>query len=409
MDKDLEVINTHCCGLDVHKKTISACVITPKGKELKTFGTFTDDLLSLADWIKDHGCTHVAMESTGVYWKPIYNILECYELDEVMVVNAQHIKNVPGRKTDSLDASWIAKLLRHGLLTGSFIQNRDQRELKELVGYRKSLVEERSREVNRIQKVLEGAGIKLASVASDIMGISGRSMLEAIISGVDDPELLASLAKGHLIKKREQLEQALKGLVGKHQRLMIAMQLEHIDCLDQQISKLDHEIEKQMRPFEELVALLDDIPGIGVRSAQVILACIGTDMYRFPTASHLASWAGLSPGNNESAGKRKKVKTTKGNPLLRTTLIQAAKSVSRSKDSYLAAQYHRIAARRGANKAAVAVAHTILVIVYCMLKHHTPYQDMGADYFARVNSKAIERNAVKRLEQLGYRVSLTAA
>jgi transposase len=349
------------------------------------------------------------MESTGSFWKPVYNILECYELEEVMVVNAQHIKNVPGRKTDSLDASWIAKLLRHGLLKGSFIQNREQRELKELVGYRKSLVEERSREVNRIQKVLEGAGIKLSSVASNVVGVSGRSMLEVIISGVDNPEFLASLAKGKLIKKRDQLEQALRGLVGKHQRMMIAMQLDHIDCLDRQITKLDQEIEDQMRPFEDMVVLLDEIPGIGTRGAQVILACIGTDMSRFPTASHLSSWAGLSPGNNENAGKRKKVKTTKGNPLLRTTLIQAAKSVSRSKDSYLAAQYHRIAARRGANKAAVAVAHTILVIVYCMLKHHTPYQDMGADYFAKINSKAIERNAVKRLEQLGYKVSLTAA
>lgn len=310
MDVDLDIVNTHCCGLDVHKKTITACIITPKGKELKTFGTMTADLFDLADWIKDHGCTRVAMESTGVYWKPIYNILECYKLEEVMVVNAQHIKNVPGRKTDRLDASWIAKLLRHGLLKGSFIQNREQRELKELVGYRKSLVEERSREVNRIQKVLEGAGIKLASVASDVTGVSGRSMLEAIVSGNDDPEFLASLAKGKLIKKREQLEQALRGLVGKHQRMMISMQLEHIDCLDQQIAKLDREIEEQMRPFAKQVVLLDEIPGIGVRSAQVILACIGTDMSRFPTASHAASWAGLSPGNNESAGKRKKVKTT---------------------------------------------------------------------------------------------------
>ena len=409
MDTDLDVINTHCCGLDVHKRTITACIITPKGKELKTFGTMTADLFNLADWIMDHGCTHVAMESTGSFWKPVYNILECYELDEIMVVNAQHIKNVPGRKTDSLDAAWIAKLLRHGLLKGSFIQNREQRELKELVGYRKSLVEERSREVNRIQKVLEGAGIKLSSVATNVVGVSGRSILEAIVSGVDDPEFLASLAKGKLIKKREQLEQALRGLVGKHQRMMIAMQLEHIDCLDQQIAKLDQEIEEQMCPFEDIVVLLDEIPGIGTRGAQVILACIGTDMSRFPTASHLSSWAGLSPGNNESAGKRKKAKTTKGNPLLRTTLIQAAKSVSHTKDTYLSAQYHRIAARRGANKAAVAVAHSMLVIVYCMLKHHTPYQDMGAEYFAKINSKAIERNAVKRLEQLGYRVSLTAA
>jgi len=405
----MDIIYSHCCGLDVHKNTITACIITPNGKELKTFGTMTSDLLNLADWIKAKGCTHVAMESTGVYWKPIYNILEHYDLKEILVVNAQHIKAVPGRKTDVKDAEWIAKLLRHGLLKGSFIQNREQRELKELVGYRNSLVQERAREVNRIQKVLEGAGIKLASVAKDITGVSGRSMLDAIVAGVEDPVLMAEMAKGKLRNKREQLEQALVGLVGKHQRMMISMQLRHIDYLDQEISRLDQEVEEQMRPFEQEIALLDEIPGIGVRSAQVILACISTDMSRFPTSSHIASWAGLSPGNNESAGKRKKAKTTRGNPLLRTTLIQAAKAASRTKDTYLAAQYHRIAARRGANKAAVAVAHSILVIIYCMLKNHLPYQEMGADYFAKVNSKAIAKHAIKQLERLGYQVKIEAA
>lgn len=246
----MEILYSHCCGLDVHKKTITACIITPKGKELKTFGTMTTDLLNLADWIKKQGCTHVAMESTGVYWKPIYNILEHYNL-EILVVNAQHIKAVPGRKTDVKDAEWIADLLRHGLLKGSFIQKREQRELKELVGYRKSLVEERAREVNRIQKVLEGAGIKLASVATDITGVSGRSILDAIVSGVEDPKTLASLSRGRLKSKHEQMEQALLGMVGKHQRMLISMQLEHIDCLDQQIARLDQEIKEQMRPFEE--------------------------------------------------------------------------------------------------------------------------------------------------------------
>lgn len=404
----MDVFYSNCCGLDVHKKTITACVITPKGKELKTFGTFTNDLLSLADWIRGHSCTHVAMESTGVYWKPIYNILEGYDV-EILVVNAQHMKAVPGRKTDAYDAEWIADLLRHGLLTGSFIQDREQRELKELVGYRKSLVEERAREANRIQKVLEGAGIKLASVATDITGRSGRSMLDAIVSGVDDPELLAKMARGRLKGKKEQLQQALTGLVGRHQRMMLAMLLEHIDFLDQEIARLDKEVEEQMCPFEREISMLDEIPGIGLRNAQVILACIGIDMSRFPSTSHIASWAGVSPGNNESAGKRKKAKTTKGNPLLRTTLIQAAKSASHTKDTYLSAQYHRIAARRGANKAAVAVAHTILVIVYCMLKHHTPYREMGADYFAKVNAKAIRNRAIKQLEMLGYQVKIEAA
>ncbi|TEB09387.1 Transposase IS116/IS110/IS902 family protein [Pelotomaculum sp. FP] len=405
----MEILYANCCGLDVHKKTITACIITPKGKELRTFGTFTADLLDLADWIKAKDCTHVAMESTGVYWKPIYNILEQYDLKEILVVNAQHIKTVPGRKTDVKDADWSANLLRHGLLRGSFIQNREQRELKELVGYRKSLVDERAREVNRIQKVLEGAGIKLASVATDITGVSGRAILDAIVSGIDDPKFLASLSKGRLKNKREQLEQALHGLVGRHQRMLLSTQLQHIDFLDREIAKLDQEVEGQMRPFEQEIALLDGITGIGVRSAQVVLACIGRDMSRFPTKSHISSWAGLSPGNNESAGKRRKAKTTKGNPLLRTTMIQAAKSASHTKNTYLSAQYHRIAARRGKNKAAVAVAHTILVIIYCMLKNHTPYQDMGADYFAKVNSKAIAKRAIKQLEMLGYQVKIEAA
>lgn len=405
----MEILYSHCCGLDVHKKTITACVITPKGKELKTFGTMTTDLFNLADWIKANGCTHVAMESTGVYWKPIYNILEHYDLKEILVVNAQHIKNVPGRKTDVKDAEWIANLLRHGLLKGSFIQNREQRELKELVGYRKSLIEERAREVNRIQKVLEGAGIKLASVVTDITGVSGRSMLNAIVSGVDDPAFLAEMAKGRLKSKKDQLEQALFGLVGNHQRMMISTQLRHIDFLDQEIARLDKEVEERMRPFEQEIILIDGITGIGVRSAQVVVDCIGTDMSRFPSKSHISSWAGLSPGNNESAGKRKKAKTTKGNPLLRSTLIQAAKSASHTKDTYLSAQYHRIAARRGANKAAVAVAHSMLVIIYCMLKNHLPYQEMGADYFAKINAKAIKNRAIKQLEMLGYRVKIEAA
>jgi transposase len=405
----MEILYSHCCGLDVHKKAITACIITPKGKEIRTFGTFTNDLLALADWITSKGCTHVAMESTGVYWKPIYNILEHYKLKEVLVVNAQHIKAVPGRKTDVKDAEWIADLLRHGLVKGSFIQNRKQRELKELVGYRKSLVEERAREVNRIQKVLEGAGIKLASVASDVTGVSGRSMLNAIISGIEDPTILAKMAKGRLKSKVDELEQALVGFISRHQKMMIRTQLRHIDYLDQEIAILDREVEEQMRPFEQEIKQLDEITGIGLRSAQVIIACIGTDMSRFPTKAHISSWAGLCPGNNESAGKRRKAKTTKGNSLLRSTLVQAAKAAARTKDTYLSAQYHRIAARRGANKAAVAVAHTILIIIYTMLKTHLPYKDMGADYFAKVNSKAIANRALKQLEMLGYKVHIDVA
>ena len=307
----MQFIYERCCGLDVHQKTITACIITPKGKVVRTFGTMTGEILELVEWIKEHQCTHVAMESTGVYWKPIYNLLELSEI-EAIVVNAQHIKAVPGRKTDVKDAEWIADLLRHGLLKGSYIPSREQRELRELVRYRKSLIEERSREVNRLQKILEGCNIKLSSVVSDITGVSARSMIEAIISNISDPKLLSKLAKGRLQSKKENLEQALHGLVGPHQRKMLAAQLDHIDFLDGKIKELDQEVEDRQRPFEEELELLDTIPGVGRRSAEVILAEIGTDMDRFPSDAHLASWAGMSPGSNESAGKRKSGKTTKG-------------------------------------------------------------------------------------------------
>jgi transposase len=401
----VDVIYQRCCGLDVHKKSITACVITPEGKELKTFGTMTDDLVALVQWLKSKGCTHVAMESTGVYWKPIYNLLEMEEIT-TLVVNAQHFKAVPGRKTDLKDAEWLADLLRHGLLKGSYIPDREQRELRELVRYRKSLVNERAREVNRLQKVLEGANIKLSSVASDVLGVSGRSMIEAIIHGINDPKFLVGLARGRMKSKKEQLEKALTGLIGPHQRMLLAVQLEHIDFLDQQIALLDQEIEERMRPFEEALALLDTIPGVGRRAAEQILAEIGLDMERFPTAAHLASWAGMCPGNNESAGKRKSGRTRKGNNSLRNILVEAARAAARTKNTYLSSQYHRIAARRGANRAAVAVGHTILVIIYHVLKRRRPYIEIGADYFERLKKEATVHRAVKKLESLGYKVSL---
>lgn len=404
----MDVVFPYCCGLDVHKNSVVACVITPNEKEIRTFGTMTRDLLNLADWIISKGCTHVAMESTGVYWKPIYNILEQYQL-KLLVVNARHIKAVPGRKTDVKDAEWIADLLRHGLLKGSYIPNREQRELRELLSYRKSLIEERAREVNRIQKTLEGAGIKLGSVATDVLGVSGRAMIEAIIDGIDDPAVLADLAQKKLRKKKDQLEEALFGLVGPHQRLLLAAQLRHIDYLDQEIARLDSEVERRMLPFETELALLDTITGVGRRTSQVILGYTGTDMSRFPSAPHLCSWAGLAPGNNESAGKRKSSKTTKGNNTLRSALIQAARAAARTKNTYLSALYHRIAARRGPNRAAVAVAHSILVSVYYMLLRKTPYHDLGGDYFEKRNSAAVANRAIKQLEQLGYRVSIEPA
>jgi len=404
----MRVVYERCCGIDVHKQSLVACVITPEGKELRTFGTMTVHLLELADWLEERGVTHVAIESTGVYWKPVYNLLESHSL-ELLVVNAQHIKAVPGRKTDVKDAEWIADLLRHGLLRGSYIPSREQRELRELVRYRKTLIRERSAEVNRLQKTLEGANIKLASVASDITGKSGRAMLEALVAGTADPKVLAAMAQGQLQKKRPQLEQALYGLIGRHQRVMIAAQLRHIDFLEQQIETLSREIEERLRPFEEALEHLDTIPGVGRRTAEMIVAEIGLDMERFPTAGHLASWAGMCPGNNESAGKRKSGKTRKGSPWLREALVEAAQAASRTKKTYLASQYHRIAPRRGAKRAVVAVGHTILVIVYHILKHQRPYVDLGANYFDEQDKTAIVRRSLKRLEKLGYKVTVEPA
>jgi len=401
----MKVFHQRCCGLDVHKKSITACSITPEGKEVRTFGTMTDDILELADWIESKGCKIVAMESTGVYWKPIYNLLELREI-EVMVVNAQHIKNVPGRKTDVKDAEWIANLLQHGLLKSSYIPEREQRELRELTRYRRSLIEERAREVNRIQKILEGANIKLSSVASDVMGVSGRSMLAAIINGVDDPKLLSQLAKGKLKNKRDQLERALRGLIGPHQKMILSTQLSHIDFLDRQITMLDSEVAERMRPFEDDLELLDAITGIGRRTAEAFIAETGTDMSRFPTDAHISSWAGVAPGNNESAGKRKSGRARKGNKNLRKILIEAARAASRSKNTYLSAQYHRIAARRGSNRACVAVGHSILIIAYHILKDRTPYYELGANHYEKINEQATVKRAVKKLESLGFKVTL---
>ena len=404
----MQVLYKSCCGLDVHKKSVTACVITSEGKEIKTFGTMTEDIFALAEWIKEKGCTHVAMVSTGVYWKPFYNLLELEDI-EILVVNALHIKAVPGRMTDVKDAEWIADLLRHGLLSSSYIPDRDQRELRELVRYRKSLVAERAREVNRLQKVLEGCNIKLSSVATDVTGVSAKAMLKAIIDGAGDPAVIAKLARGRMKNKKKELEKALVGLVGKHQKMLLTAQLEHIEFMDQQIIQLNQEIEERMRPFDEKLSLLETIPGVARRTAEDIVAEIGVDMDRFPSDAHISSWAGMSPGNNESAGKRKSGKTTKGNKSLRTTLVNSARSAARTKDTYLSAQYRRIAARRGGNRAAVAVGHTILVIAYHILKKHEPYKELGANYFDQRKKDMVVNNAVKRLEALGYKVTVEAA
>ena len=404
----MQVIYDRCCGLDVHKKSVTACTVTPEGKEIQTFATMTGDIIALVDWIKNKGCSHVAMESTGVYWKPLYNLLEVEQI-ETLVVNAQHIKAVPGRKTDVKDAEWIADLLRHGLLKGSYIPGRDQRELRELVRYRRSLINERSREVNRLQKVLEGCNIKLSSVASDITGVSAKAMLKAIIDDVGDPVVVAKLAKGKLKNKQKELEKALLGLVGPHQKMILTAQLNHIEFLDQQIIELNQEIEARLHPFELELELLDSIPGIGRRTAEDILAEIGTDMNRFSSSAHLASWAGMSPGNNESAGKRKSGKTTKGNKSLRVTLVLAARAAAKSNNTYLSAQYRRIAARRGGNRAAVAVGHSILVMTYHMLKKRESYKELGSDYFDQRKKDHVIKSSIKRLESLGLKVTVEAA
>jgi transposase len=348
------------------------------------------------------------MESTGVYWKPIYNLLE--ELDmTVLVVNAAHIKAVPGRKTDVKDAEWIAQLLRHGLLKASFIPERPQRELRELVRYRRSLIQQRSQQVNRIQKVLEGANIKLGSVATDVVGVSGRAMLSAMLSGTSDPKALAELAKGRLRNKRPALEAALEGLVGPHQRLMLQSLLRHLDFLDTEIGRLDEEVSSRMRPFEAAIEQLDEIEGVGVSTLQDVLAEIGTDMSRFPTAEHLSSWAKVCPGNHESAGKRKSGRSGHGNRWLRSALVEAARAAARTKGTYLSAQYRRIAARRGDKRAILAVAHSILVTIYHMLRDGTPYRQLGGNYFDERDRIHVVQRAVRRIERLGYKVTLEAA
>jgi transposase len=348
----------------------------------------------------------VAMESTGVYWKPLYNVLEVQGFKPV-VANARAIKGVPGRKTDVGDAQWIAQLFQHGLLPASFIPNRDQRELRELTRYRRSLIQERSREVSRLQKVLEGANIKLGSVASNVLGKSGREMLDCIVAGNFDPEQVADLARGQLKEKRESLRKALEGMLGPHQRQILAEQLSHIDDLSARIERLSAEVATRVAPFDEALEALDEIPGVGRRSAEEIVAEIGTDMSRFATSGHLASWAKLCPGNHESGGKRAKTGTGKGNKWLRSCLTECAKAAGRKKDSYLRSHYHRMKSRMGGNKASIAVAHTLLVIVYHLLRDGVRYRDLGATYLDEQARESIKRNLIKRLQKLDFEVNVT--
>jgi transposase len=401
----MNVLYSHCCGLDVHKKNVVACALTPEGKEIRTFSTMTQNLHELRDWILSKGCTHVAMESTGAFWKPVYNLLERENL-EIMVVNAKNIKNVPGRKTDVKDAEWIASLLRHGLLTGSFIPKREQRENRELGRYRQSLIEERTRAINRVQKVLEGGNIKLSSVASNVLGKSGRAMLEAIINGEDDLDTVTDLAHGNMKASPEELKQALTGVMGAHQLFMLESLLRHIDFLNQEIEKLDKEIGERLRPFELELELLDTIPGVGRRTAELIVIECGTDMGQFPSAAHFVSWAGFAPGQNESAGKKKSTKTRKGNKKLRSGITQAVKAAARQKNTYLSSFYHRLARRVNKNKATVATGRKMLTIVYYVLKNKEPYKELGPNYYEERVKKRVINQAIKRLESLGCKVTI---
>lgn len=408
----MDVVHSHCAGLDVHKGSVYACRIYINEekevvKETKKFGTFTGELLQLSDWLRSVGITHVAMESTGEYWKPIYNVLEGQF--ELVVANAHHLKSVPGRKTDVKDAEWIAQLLRHGLIKASFVPDQTQRDLRELTRLRTNVVSDRARTVNRLQKILEQANLKLASVASDVSGASAQAMLREIAAGNTDAAKLAQLAKGQLRDKIPELEQALTGRVRPIHQFMIADALAQLDSYDARLARIEEEIERYMTPFEEVVQRLDTIPGVGRTTAQVIVAEVGWDVSSFESAERLCAWAGVAPGNNISAGKNLGGKARKGNRALKTALTQAAQSATRktkSGDTYLKAHYHRIAARRGRKRAVLATAHTILKIAYYLIKRGTVYQELGADYFDQRNRERVKRRLTQRLERLGFEVKL---
>ena len=398
----MEVVYRCCCGIDVHKKVIVACLVNGGEQELREFGTTTSEIKSLANWLTESGCEMIAMESTGVFWKPLYNLFELMDLN-AMVVNAAHMKALPGRKTDVKDAEWIADLLRHGLLKASYIPSREQRELREITRYRKSLTEERCREVNRLQKILEGANIKLDSVVKDITGKSARKLLQRIIDdNIPDSEEVSKLVHGRMRPKLDQIVASIEGITTPLQRKLLAQIIDHIDDLNRRIGELDKLVQEYMTEYEAAIEAIDEIPGIARRSAEVTLAEIGLDMGRFPSAAHLCSWAGVCPGNYQSAGRRKHGKTTKGNSALKTILTQCAKSARTAKNSYFSAQYQRIAARRGKNRATLAVAHSILIAIYHILKNKTAFQDLGSDYYDSFNRDRKINSYLKRLKALGW-------
>lgn len=405
----MEPYVTRGAGLDIHKKLIVATVFTPTVTETRSFGTLTADLLTLGDGLTDLGVTHVAMEATGVYWKPIYTVLEQYDFAAVLVVNPQQIHGMPGRKTDVQDSQWIASLLRLGVLKGSYIPDRGQREVRELVRYRKSLTQARTMEVNRIQKVWEGANIKLSSLISDVLGKSGTRILQALAQGETDPAVLAGYADPRIRADQAALIEALRGVVGAHQQFLLGWQLQHITFLDQEIAALSTEIATRLANVEDARTRLESIPGVGRRTAEIIIAETGPDLQRFPSAAHLVSWAGLSPGQNESGGKARPAPTRKGSKTLRTALVEAGQAAGRT-HTYFGAVYHRLAGRRGKQRAAVATGRHILIAAYHILKTPgTVYQDLGANYFDERDRNAVIRRATRRWEALGYQVTVEPA
>ena len=408
----MDVVHTRCAGLDVHKATVVGCVRGPgpppdeRRGETKTFATTTRGLEALATWLTAHGVTHVAMESTGVYWRPVYAVLEGPGTLTLVLVNARHVKMVPGRKTDVRDCEWLAQLLECGLLRGSFVPPQAVRDLRDLTRLRKTLIRERSQHVNRIAKTLELAHIKLGCVVTDLMGKTGRAILQALVAGIDDVEQLVACAQGSLRKKKAALREVVVGRMTPHYAFLLQQHLALIDTLDTHIATLDTRIEAAMVPFAEAAALAETMPGVATRAAQAILAETGVDMDVFPTPEQFASWARLCPGNNESAGKRRPTTTGKGATWLRATLQEAAWAAVKTKKSYYRALFHRLKARGGPKKAIVAVQHAMLVALWHMLKHGVPHQDLGADYFDRRNTGGRRRHHVRQLEALGYQVLL---
>ena len=403
----MEVLYPRCSGIDVHKRFVVACLsIIQHGqrhKELRQASTMTSDILALKAWLKAAGCTHIAMESTGVYWKPIFHLLE--DSFEIVLVNAQHMKAVPGRKTDVKDAEWIADLLQHGLLKASFIPGSEQQAVRDLTRTRMRLLQERTRLINRIQKVLEDANLKLASVVTDIMGVTGQAILRALVAGQEDPERLAHLAQGSLVRKQELLQAALQGKLTLHHRMLLEELLRLIATLDHSIARFDREVAERLRRFDALIERIDAVTGLSRRNIEVLLGELGWDMSHFPDAAHAASWVGICPGQHETGGKQQSGRTRQGNRWAKTVLIQAAHAAGHTQ-TYLGEQYRRISARRGSKKAAMAVGHSILVIFYHMVKTGEPYHEKGVDYFTTVDKQKIQQRLVRQLERLGNTVIL---